>query len=59
MAVNVTKGQIEATCRTLRKNLAEAIEWYGEDSYQVGRLRALLADSEQHLRDHDNRRRTA
>lgn len=55
----VPRHMIEATIRTLRKNLAEAIGWYGEDSYQVGRLRALLADSEQNLRDHDNRKRTA
>ena len=53
------KSNIEATIRTLRKNIAQAAKWYGEDDHRVNRIREFLADSEQHLADLNRKGRSA
>lgn len=55
----VSRSNIEATISTLRKNIAQAEEWFGPDCYQVGRMREFLERSEMHLRELDKSRRSA
>jgi hypothetical protein len=43
------KQLIEGTIRTLKKNAAQAAEWYGEDDHRVARIREFQAESERHL----------
>lgn len=50
MAETITRRQVEGTIATLRKNLAQAISWYGEDSNQAGNIRRILGRSEDKLR---------
>lgn len=47
----VSRSSIEATIETLRKNIAQAEEWFGPDCYQVGRMREFLERSEMHLKE--------
>ena len=45
-----TRKQVEATVSTCRKNLAEAVEWFGPDSNQAAAIRRILVRSEANLR---------
>lgn len=54
-----TRAQIEANIASLTDNLAQMIEWYGEESIQAARIRSILERRRVNLRALDAPRKEA